>query len=89
MAMGRSNGPGDGTPQDEGAVPGDESDEEVSTFDGEDVEEGVEPGGEAPTDETLTYEETAEIEKQVAEITTAKAGRAPEDQVSVDPEEVS
>jgi hypothetical protein len=87
--VGGSNGTGDGTPRDEEADPGEESDEEVSTFEGEDVEEGVEPGGEAPTDETLTYEETAEIEKQVAEITTANAGKTPDEQVSVDPEEVS
>jgi hypothetical protein len=87
--MGGSNGPGDSTPQGEEAVPGEESDEEVSTFDEEDVEEGVEPGEEAPTGQTLTDEELAEIEKQVAEITRANAGRTPEEQVSVDPEEVS
>lgn len=87
--MGGSNDPGDSTPQGEEAVPGEESDEEVSTFDEVDVEEGVEPGGEAPTGETLTDEEVAEIEKQVAEITRENVGRTPAEQVSVDPEEVS
>jgi hypothetical protein len=45
--------------------------------------------GEAPSGDTLTAEESAEIEKQVEEIVTSNRGRGPGEQISVDPEDVN
>lgn len=53
---------------------------EPTPFDNVDVEEDVDRDGEAPSGQTLTDEETAEIEKQVAE--------SP-DEAAVDPLEVN
>ncbi|HEU4347732.1 MAG TPA: hypothetical protein VFR35_08085 [Actinoplanes sp.] len=62
---------------------------EPTPFDNVDVEEDVGRDGEAPSGETLTDEENAEIEKQVAEIVTAGGGRAADEEAFVDPMEVS
>jgi hypothetical protein len=62
---------------------------EPTPFEDVDVEEDVARDGEAPSGETLTDEEMAEIEKQVADIVTANRGRGAGEQVSVDPEDVN
>ncbi|HEV8172236.1 MAG TPA: hypothetical protein VGP91_01170 [Actinoplanes sp.] len=62
---------------------------EPTPFDDVDVEQDVARDGEAPSGDTLTAEETAEIEKQVEEIVTSNRGRGPGEQISVDPEDVN
>jgi hypothetical protein len=48
---------------------------EPTPFDDVDVEQDVARDGEAPSGDTLTAEESAEIEKQVEEIVTSNRGR--------------
>jgi hypothetical protein len=62
---------------------------EPTPFDDVDVEQDVARDGEAPPGDTLTAEETAEIEKQVDEIVTSNRGRGPGEQISVDPQDVN
>lgn len=61
---------------------------EVMPFD-DDVEATVDRDGEAPAGPEPEGAELAGIEAQVAAIVAANAGRAPAEQMSVDPEEVN
>lgn len=58
-------------------------------FDDVDVDADIGRDGRAPDGDTLTVEETEEIERQVAEITTANQSRGAAEQISVEPEDVS
>ena len=60
---------------------------EPTPFDNVDVEEDVGRDGAAPSGETLTDEEIAEIEKQIEEMVAAHRGA--NENISVDPEDVS
>jgi hypothetical protein len=70
-------------------APADDMTAEPTPFDDVDVEEDVARDGEAPSGDTLTAEETAEIEKQVDEIVTSNRGRGAGEQISVDPQDVN
>ena len=61
----------------------------ATPFDDVDVDADAERDGLAPQDAALTDAETTEIDRQVAEITSANQSRTPAEQVSVAPDEVS
>lgn len=64
-------------------------DAELTPFQNVDVEADSAKDGMAPSGESPTDSESADIKKQVAEITAANELRAPGEKVSVSPGEVS
>jgi hypothetical protein len=68
---------------------GSAADGPIEPFDGVDIDADIGRDGRAPDDDTLTEDETADIERQVAEITATNRTRDTAEQVSIDPEDVS
>ncbi len=61
----------------------------LTPFENVDVEADVAVDGTAPAGGSITDSESADIQRQIAEINTTNAGRAPGEKISLSPEEVS